>query len=167
MSGSPHRTRAILFVCLGNICRSPLAKAVFAQQARARGVIDRFEIDSCGTGSWHAGGPADPRTLAVAKRFGIPMVHTARQFDPGADAGRFELILAMDRDNAAALRSMGAPRERVRLFRSFDPELRGEDGAAIDVPDPYLGGPEGFEHMYHLISRASAGLLDHLQEPAK
>lgn len=155
----PRPPHAVLFVCLGNICRSPLAKAVFMHQAVGRGVREQFLIDSCGTGHWHVGGPADPRTIAVATRRGVPIAHTARQFDPATDIERFDLLLAMDRDNAAEMRSRGAPAAKVRLFREFDGTAAAPD---LNVPDPYLGGPEGFDEVFEMVSRASAGLLDQL-----
>ncbi len=158
----PERA-SVLFVCLGNICRSPLAKAVFAHQARARlgNEADlRLLIDSCGTGGWHAGGPADPRTIAVATRHGIPIDHTARQVDPDTDFNRFGWIIAMDRDNRDNLVHAGAPSGRVRLMRTFDQACAGEPEHRLDVPDPYLGGPEGFERVLAMLQASCAGLLD-------
>lgn len=158
---------SILFVCLGNICRSPVAEGVFIHLARERGVLDRFRIDSAGTGHWHTGKPADPRSLAVAERHGVYLPSRARQVDPasdfpptgGTEQAGFDLLIGMDRDNCAALRSLGAPANRVGLLRGFDPALAGEPLHRLDVPDPYYGGPEGFEHMYEMIHAACAGLL--------
>ncbi len=153
---------AVLFVCLGNICRSPLARAVFAHQARARLGADadrQLLVDSCGTGDWHVGGPADPRTLAVAARHGIPIAHTARQVDPESDFERFGWIIPMDRDNRDHLLHAGAPAGRVRLMRTFDPACAGEPEHRLDVPDPYLGGPEGFERVLGMLQASCAGLL--------
>ncbi len=175
---SPSRTdqpvappHALLFVCLGNICRSPLAKAIFIHQASARGVLDRFTVDSCGTGHWHAGRPADPRSIEVARRNGVAIDHIARQVSPGTDFDRFDLLLAMDRDNEETLLELGAPPAKVRLMRSFDPELagkgagggRGEQGGGgvLEVPDPYTGSPDGFDRVFSMLQRACAGLLDH------
>jgi protein-tyrosine phosphatase len=151
----------VLMVCLGNICRSPMAKGVLLHLARARRVDHRLDVDSCGTGSWHVGGPADPRTLAVMAAKNIPLAHVARQFSPG-DLDRFDWILAMDRANVRALVRKGAPRERVRMLRAFDPALARADEPALEVPDPYYGGPEGFEHMHAMITAACDGFLDHL-----
>ncbi len=155
----------ILFVCMGNICRSPLAEGIFAHLAGARGVRSNFTIDSCGTGGWHAGEPPDPRTLAIASRYGVPLDHAARQLSP-ADFDRFDLLLAMDRDNLRGLNSIRANCPRVRLIRQFDPAFApttpGADVSAPDVPDPYYGGAEGFDRMYHMLHTACTGLLDAL-----
>lgn len=159
----PQRT-GVLFVCLGNICRSPLAKAVFIHQARSRNLLDRFDIDSCGLGSWHVGGPADPRTVDVAREHGLRVDHVARVFDPYNDPDRFPWIIAMDRQNVSGLLARGAPPARVRLMRSFDPALAGEPDHLLEVPDPYTGGPEGFREVYRMLDRACTGLLATLQQ---
>lgn len=160
----PPAPRSLLFVCLGNICRSPLAKAIFMHQAAQRDLLDDFVIDSCGTGHWHAGGPADPRSVMVAAKNGVTLEHTARQVIDD-DFARFDLLLAMDQRNQTDLIDMGAPREKVRLFRSFDATLadavaRGEHHK-LEVPDPYYGGHDGFDRVYEMLWRASEGLLLH------
>lgn len=155
-------TTGLLFVCLGNICRSPLAEGVFLHQAKARGVLDRFDVDSCGVGSWHVGDPPDHRATAVAKRHGVHLPSVGRQVDPDTDFERFELILAMDGSNRHALIRLGAPEDRVRLMRSFDPTLAGAEDHELDVPDPYYGGPEGFDKVFAMLERACGGLLDEL-----
>jgi protein-tyrosine phosphatase len=163
----PHdQPVGVLFVCLGNICRSPLAKAIFTRKVDERGVRSRFLIDSCGTGGWHAGGGADPRTLQIASRYGIEFEHRARQVRR-TDFEEFHLLLAMDTNNQTDLLEMGAPSKRVRLMRSFDPALAGQPPERIEVPDPYYGGPEGFDNMYHMIERACEGLLEHLSPGAQ
>ena len=159
---SNAKPTGVLFVCLGNICRSPLAEAVFAHQATQRGVADRFDIDSCGIGSWHVGDNADHRARRIAEQFGIPMRHEARQVDPTRDFDRFDLLIPMDRSNARALASLGAPRDRVRMMRSFDPALADAPEHALDVPDPYTETLEAFERVLRMLETASAGLLDHL-----
>ncbi len=156
-------TTAILFVCLGNICRSPLAKGVFIHQAKSRGMLDQLRIDSCGTGHWHAGGPADPRTILVAERNGVRFEHTARQIDAASDFHTFDLILPMDAQNKRDLLRLGAPADRVRLFRSFDPALQDAPDHALTVPDPYSGDEHAFQQVYEMLWTASTGLLDHLQ----
>jgi protein-tyrosine phosphatase len=152
----------VLFVCLGNICRSPLARVVFADLLIRRGLAERFDIDSCGMGGWHVGGPADPRAVAVAARHGLLLTHTARQIDPRTDFDRFGLLLAMDRSNRDALVRAGAAPSQVRLMRSFDPGMAGLPEAKLDVPDPYYGAGDGFETVYQMLSAASEGLLAHL-----
>ncbi len=151
---------ALLFVCLGNICRSPLAEAIFAHKAEARGVRDRFLIDSCGLGGWHAGEPPDARARAVAERRGVRMSCVARKVDPRSDFSRFDVLLPMDLDNRDRLLEIGAPAERVRLVRSFDPALADASEHDMAVPDPYYGGPEGFDRVFDMLDRACGGLLD-------
>jgi protein-tyrosine phosphatase len=158
----PH---ALLFVCLGNICRSPLARVIFEHQATTRGSHEQFVIDSCGTGHWHAGGPADPRSVMVAAKHGVTLEHVARQVRD-EDFAKFDLLLAMDQRNESDLIELGAPREKVKLFRSFDVTLadavaRGEKHL-LEVPDPYYGGHDGFDNVYAMLWRASEGLLDTL-----
>jgi protein-tyrosine phosphatase len=146
----------ILFVCLGNICRSPLAEGVFRHLVREAGLEDRFEIDSAGTGSWHVGEPPDPRTGKTAASHGVKLDGRARQLTAG-DLERYDLVLAMDRDNLhdiLYLDPKGSGSEHVRLFREFDP-----DPGDLQVPDPYYGGPEGFEAVYRIVERTSQALL--------
>jgi protein-tyrosine phosphatase len=151
---------SVLFVCLGNICRSPLAKAIFTHQAAQRAVLDRLHIDSCGTGPWHVGKGADARSIHVAQRHRIDLLHTARQLDPTSDFLKFEWLIAMDRDNRDGLLHAGAPPQRVHLIRSFDIRLVGEPEHRLDVPDPYWGEGNGFEEVYGMLDAACAGLLD-------
>src|SRR6187401_2860171 len=106
----PSETRSVLFVCLGNICRSPLARGVFMHMAGERGASGRFVVDSCGTGAWHVGSDADPRTHLVARKHQVPMTHRARQLAPLYDVGRFDLMLAMDERNVQDMLQMGVPR---------------------------------------------------------
>jgi protein-tyrosine phosphatase len=157
----------VLFVCLGNICRSPLARAVFAQQALERGVLDRLDIDSCGTGHWHVGGPADERSIAVARRHNVPLAHVARQVEAPADFARFRYLIAMDASNRRNLLHLGAESSRVTLFRQYDVgderSATGDGAPAPDVPDPYTLGPDAFEEVFALVTRCSRGLLDHLE----
>ncbi|MCA9298480.1 MAG: low molecular weight phosphotyrosine protein phosphatase [Phycisphaerales bacterium] len=148
---------SVLFVCLGNICRSPLAEAIFIHKADQQGVRDRFTIDSAGMGGWHAGERADPRSIQIGARYGIDVRSIARQVTD-KDVRRFDYLIAMDRSNASDLRELGAPKERVHLMRAFDPGVKG----AADVPDPYYGGPDGFQHVYEMLDAACDGLLEHL-----
>lgn len=162
---NPDRT-GILFVCLGNICRSPVAEAVFIHLARQRSAFDRFDIDSCGMGAWHAGQCADPRAVQTVLRYGVPIDHTARQLDPPADFARFHHLIAMDRANLRAILAAGARYgvgpSRARLLRSFDPALRGVPDHELEVPDPYYGGDEGFDVAYRMVTSACSGLLEHI-----
>ena len=153
----------MLFVCMGNICRSPLGEALFIHHAHERGVLDRFDIDSCGTGHWHVGGRADPRSIEIGAKYGVDVPSIARQVDAGADFDRFDLLLAMDRSNRDDLIKLGADPDRVRLMLSFDPVNAGEIEHSLDVPDPYYGrGDSGFERVYAMLDTATVGLLDAL-----
>lgn len=154
----------VLFVCLGNICRSPLAEGIFLHLARARGLAERFDVDSCGTGAWHVGERADHRSIAVARRHGVELPSIARQLDPASDFDRFHWLIAMDRANVRSILAAGGPRERVRLMRSFDPSLAGRNQAELDVPDPYDWHGDGFEDVYQMLLSACRGLLDVLAD---
>jgi protein-tyrosine phosphatase len=151
----------VLFVCLGNICRSPLAEGVFRQLVEAEGLADRFEIDSAGTSDYHVGDSPDPRTVAEAGRRGLELVHAARQV--GADdLARFHYIIAMDASNLGKLERLARQtrgRSELHLLRSFD-EDAGDD---LEVPDPYFGGPDGFAEVHDMVERASRGLLEHIR----
>ena len=153
----------ILFVCLGNICRSPTAEGVMRHVVREAGLEDRIEIDSAGTGGWHVGAPPDERATAAARRREIALEGAARKFTR-ADFDRFDLILAMDESNRRDLLAHApddAARAKVRLLREFDPA---SDGAPdLDVPDPYYGGEQGFEHVLDLVDAATRGLLGRLR----
>ncbi len=152
-------TIRLLFVCAGNICRSPLAEGVFRHRARERGVMDRFHVDSAGTGAWHAGEPADQRAQDVAARHGIVLDGVARQVSR-KDFTRFDLLLCADDENLDTLLDRGAPPEKTRLLLSCDPAAR-----LREVPDPYGGGSADFETVFHLVDSASAALLDQLLAP--
>jgi protein-tyrosine phosphatase len=151
----------VLFVCLGNICRSPLAEGVFRSLVRARELESRYLVDSAGTGAWHAGERPDQRSAEVARRNGVVLAGRARQIE-APDFADFDYVIAMDRQNLLELRTMARSPQgeaHLHLLRAFDPEPG--DG---QVPDPYYGGPDGFEHMYEMVNRACEALLDHLEE---
>jgi protein-tyrosine phosphatase len=153
----------ILFVCLGNICRSPTAEGVMRHVLREEGLEDRIEVDSAGTGGWHVGAPPDERATAAARNRSIALEGAARKFAP-ADFDEWDLILAMDEENRRDLLAI-APgedaRAKVRLLREFDPASGG--AADLDVPDPYYGGDEGFERVLDLVEAATRGLVEELR----
>ncbi len=147
----------VLFVCMGNICRSPTAEGVFREVVRARAPELDIEIDSAGTHDYHVGDPPDSRAIAAARRRGIDLTRLRARRVEEADFARFDLIVAMDRLNQATLldRSPAAYRERIRLMTEFAP------GSAVeDIPDPYYGGATGFEQVLDLVEEAATGLLD-------
>ncbi len=146
----------VLFVCMGNICRSPLAEAVFGHKARRRGIADRFSIDSAGTSGWHVGEPPDPRARAVAARHGIELQGRARQVTPH-DFPRFDHLICMDEENRAGLAGMGAPGGKLHLLLEIDPST-----SMRNVPDPYGGGPDGFETVFKLVDSACDAWIDEL-----
>ncbi|GAA4858901.1 low molecular weight protein-tyrosine-phosphatase [Saccharopolyspora rosea] len=148
----------ISFICSGNICRSPMAALVFGEHLRRAGLADRVRVTSAGTGPWHVGEPADPRTAKVLAEHGYPTEHTARQLDDeDLDA---DLLVAMDAGHLRAVRRLVDDPSRVRLLRSFDPAA--EDGA--EVPDPYYGGERGFDDVLDMVEAAMPGLLDRVRE---
>ncbi|HET6507254.1 MAG TPA: low molecular weight protein-tyrosine-phosphatase [Baekduia sp.] len=153
----------LLFVCMGNICRSPTAEAVMRAVVAREGLEDEIEIDSAGTGGWHVGDPPDARSTATAAKRGIVMAGAARQVTE-ADFEAYDLLLAADERNLASLRA-GAPDDeaaaKVHLLREFDP--KSVAAGDLEVPDPYYGGPDGFEHVLDLIQDACEGLLAHLR----
>lgn len=150
---------SILFVCLGNICRSPLAEGIFLHLASERG-LDGLVVDSCGTGGWHEGEGPDRRATAVAKKRGVHLPSRARQVRGERDFVQFTHIIAMDASNVENLLAMGAPKDRVRLMRSYDPAH--SNGDAPDVPDPYYGGDDGFDKVFDMLVAACEGLLEEI-----
>ena len=156
----------LLFVCLGNICRSPTAEGVMRKLARDAGLEDAVAIDSAGTGGWHVGAAPDPRSAEAAQRRGITLEGAARRVSLD-DFERYDLLLAMDRENLGSLRALAPDedaRRKVRLLREFDPASAGAPD--LDVPDPYYGGERGFDHVLDLVERACAGLLDEIRAQA-
>lgn len=153
---SPYR---IVFVCSGNICRSPIAEAVIRSTARDQGLGDVITVESSGTGEWHVGQPADERAVAALATRGYDgSAHRARQFQRG-DFHEADLVVALDRGHERALRTLAATdadREKVRLLRSFDP---GADSP--DVADPYYEEDEAFTEVLEQVEAAAPGLLEH------
>lgn len=150
----------VCLVCMGNICRSPMAEIVLRQTLDDHGLAERVSVDSAGTGGWHAGGPMDDRAARMLARHGYDgSSHRARQF-AREWFGERDLVLAMDEENLRALRHMAPPGADVRLFRSFDPEA--PEGA--EVPDPYYGGVQGFEQVLVQVRAAAEGLAKKLSD---
>lgn len=151
------------FVCLGNICRSPTADVVMSRLVADAGLDAAIEVSSCGTGGWHVGEPIDPRAGAQLRAEGYDgSRHRGQQLD--ASWLGHDLLLAMDADNLAGIRRLGVGPERGRMFRSFDPELpAGATGPALDVPDPYYGGEDGFATVLAMVERTCRHLLDEMR----
>jgi protein-tyrosine phosphatase len=155
----PSPPTRVLFVCLGNICRSPLAENVFRHLARERGWLDHFDIDSAGTSGYHRGAPPDRRSAEVARGRGLELTGSSRQLTAD-DLADFDLVIAMDEENLEEIRTLqrsAGGRARVRRLREWDP-----DADHPDVPDPYYGGPRGFEDVHDMVERSCAALLDEL-----
>ncbi|MFE0809813.1 low molecular weight protein-tyrosine-phosphatase [Streptomyces sp. NPDC058794] len=159
-------TYRVCFVCTGNICRSPMAEAVFHARVADAGLDGLVEADSAGTGGWHEGEGADPRTVNVLTENGYTLDHTARQFQPSWFA-HLDLVVALDAGHLRALRRL-APTEqdadKVRLLRSYDPAA---DPGDLDVPDPYYGGVDGFQECLEMVEAASGGLLAAVREQVR
>ncbi|HVV74432.1 MAG TPA: low molecular weight protein-tyrosine-phosphatase [Mycobacteriales bacterium] len=155
----PYR---ICFVCMGNICRSPIAEVVMRAKVAEAGLADRVVVDSAGTGDWHAGGPADDRTIDTLRAHGYDGDgHVARQFK--ADwFDDVDLVVAMDGKNLQSLRWLATDPQRAKIvrLRSFDPASSGGD---LDVPDPYYGGSDHFEEVLTMVEAGCDGLLDHIR----
>ena len=159
----PHSSRRpvkVLFVCLGNICRSPVAEGVFQQKVTAAGLDADVLVDSAGTGGWHAGAPPDRRMTETAARHGVDLSRLkARQLQRD-DLTEFDHVFVMDKQNlhdTLFLDPDGDHGTRVRLFREFDP-----DPGDYQVPDPYYGGADGFEAVFQMVDRTTDALLHRL-----
>jgi protein-tyrosine phosphatase len=166
LEGSPRDDArvSVLFVCLGNICRSPTAEGVMRALVREAGLQDRIELDSAGTGGWHVGESPDARATEAAGRRGIVLEGAARKVRP-SDFEEFDLILAMDASNLRDLQRMASDeraRRKVRLLREWDPTADGD----LDVPDPYYGEPGGFDRVLDMVQAACASLLEQLRQGA-
>ncbi|TVQ93392.1 MAG: low molecular weight phosphotyrosine protein phosphatase [Deltaproteobacteria bacterium] len=143
----PDAPRSVLFVCLGNICRSPMAEGIFRHRLAGRSASPAFHVDSAGTGAWHVGEAPDPRTQEVLRRHGAPVPGPARQARPD-DVEQFDVIMAMDRSNLRNLHRLYPSEAHGRVHLMLEPTTGG------DVPDPYYGGPDGFDQVYGLLDEA-------------
>ncbi len=152
---------SVLFVCLGNICRSPTAHAVFRNMVAEQGLENEIEIDSAGTAAYHIGKHPDMRSMEVARNRGIEMLDLrARKVDFG-DFYQYDYILAMDDENYHNLMEMALPEhhDKIQMFLDYS-----QDYDEREVPDPYYGGAQGFEHVFNLVGSASEGLLEHIKK---
>ena len=151
----------VMFVCMGNICRSPLAEGVFRHVAQEMNVFDHYEVASSGTGAWHVGQKPDRRMRETAMRHGVSLEEQrAQQFEFG-DLSYYDVILTMDSDNLSNIKHLdrhGKYADKIKLFRSYDPEP-----GDLQVPDPYYGGEQGFEHVYQIVDRTVRKLLQDLE----
>ena len=148
---------SVLFVCTGNIVRSPLAEHMFFKLARDAGVAGQFLVDSAGTTSYHVGEQPDHRMRQVAAEYGLDYTGRSRLFTR-RDFDEFDLIIVMDRSNRSSLERLArgdADLEKIHMLREFDPQ----GGPNADVPDPYYGGINGFHEAYHLVERSTQNLL--------
>lgn len=152
-------TLHVTFVCTGNICRSPMAEKMFAHQIAERGLRDAVRVSSAGTADWHVGKGADVRTNRVLRDHGYPTEHRAAQV--GDDHLAADLIVALGRNHASWLRYLGAPADRVRMLRAFDPR---SGAVAPDVEDPYYGDLDDFQRVFTVIAAALPGLHDWVDE---
>ena len=150
----------VLFVCMGNICRSPTAEGVFKHLVRAEGIAGSIESDSAGTHDYHIGDPPDLRSQAAASRRGYDLSALRARQVKVQDFADFDYVVAMDETNRIALRKLCPTqyRERVKLFMEFAPEA-----GRREVPDPYYGGAQGFDDVLDLVERAARGLLNHIR----
>jgi protein-tyrosine phosphatase len=148
----------VLFVCLGNICRSPTAEGVFRRELESAGLADRVEVDSCGIAHWHVGKAPDPRAAAAASKRGIDLGGLRARQVSSEDFERFDYLLAMDQDNLAALQAQcpEVSRAHIGLFLDF------AGHRDRPVPDPYYGGEQGFEEVLDLVEAASRGLIEEI-----
>ena len=147
----------VLMVCMGNICRSPLAHGLFENLVREAGLEEHIEVDSAGTHAYHVGEPPDPRSQETAQRRGIDLSAQRARRVSAADFEEFDYVLAMDRDNLAILAELcpSGREERLHLFLDFAPQM-----SESEVPDPYYGGASGFERVFDLVDAAARGLLE-------
>ncbi|MEX2232212.1 MAG: low molecular weight protein-tyrosine-phosphatase [Cyclobacteriaceae bacterium] len=151
----------VLFVCLGNICRSPLGAAILKKKIKDNGMNTWVEVDSCGTSNYHIGDNADPRTIASASRHGVAIEHCVRQLT-SEDLEDFDFIFAMDKSNYQNILRLALSKEvrkKVKMLRAFDPQNKGGE-----VPDPYYGGEKDFQEVFDILDRSTNGFIEYLRE---
>jgi protein-tyrosine phosphatase len=151
----------VLFVCLGNICRSPLGAAILKKKIKDEGMDSWVEVDSCGTSNYHIGDGADLRTIASASRHGVPVDHCARQLTK-EDLDHFDFVFAMDKSNYQNILRLARGtdvRSKIKLMRDFDPKAKG-----AEVPDPYHGGEKDFQEVFDILDRCTTNFVEHLRE---
>lgn len=153
---STYMTVRVVFVCLGNICRSPMAEAVFQDMVNKAGLSDEIIVDSVGTGSWHVGEPPHRGTQQVLKEHGIQFDHRAQQLAAN-DLKTADYLIAMDRDNLSSIRRIGSTEAETGLLLDYANNVN-----EVDVPDPYYSG--GFDHVYRLVEAGCRGLLEHIRQ---
>lgn len=154
---------SVVFVCLGNICRSPTAEGVFRTLVESQGLADSIYIDSAGTSNWHVGESPDPRAIEAASKRGIDLTGLRGRQAVAEDFAKFDYVIAMDHENYANLSYLASPEQeaKLHLFLEF-----AEDVSEVEVPDPYFGSAGGFPHVLDLIENASNGLLKHILKKA-
>lgn len=150
---SDQQKLSIVFVCTGNICRSPMAEVVFTDALHREGLAHQVQVSSAGTGGWHVGEPADPRAADALRRAGFACEHVAAQVGPRHLSA--DLLVALDEGHLRALRRLVDDPDQVILLRSFDQDA----GRKLDVPDPYYGGRHGFDEVLSMVRAAVPGLL--------
>jgi protein-tyrosine phosphatase len=151
----------VLFVCLGNICRSPLGAAILKKKLKDQGMDSWVEVESCGTSNYHIGDNADARTIANASKHGVPIDHCVRQLTP-ADLENFDFIFAMDKSNyqnIIRLTDNQALRDKIKMMREYDPYGKGGE-----VPDPYHGGEKDFQEVFDILDRSTDNFMKYLKK---
>jgi len=162
----PEQPIKVLFVCLGNICRSPLAEVIAKHTAEKLNLSSHFHFESAGTGDWHIGGKADPRSSAIALQYGLDLSKHRAQQVTTHNIHQWDYWVAMDHENRLNLLAMGASNHKVLMMRQFEENKENmlDIGSIQAVADPYYGGAHGFENAYQILSHNAEALLKHILE---